>query len=236
MGATALFVAWPTSPSGAVESCAPAGQTADAKVILKDLQYQPSTVTFSSPGKTVCWEHQDGTRGHSITFDDATPAIDYPGPACFPGGPEADCFQQGEQAFVVIFETAGSFHYHCKIHGTGMSGVINVGGTSPTIPPGSTSSTTPRTTTTKATTNTTVGTLTTTTTDASTTTSTEAAVSSTTTSTLQLTTQTTAPGSALAPKAKSNDDDKPGGVLEAVGVILLAAAAIGLIPAWRRLT
>jgi hypothetical protein len=34
----------------------------------------------------------------------------------------------------------------------------------------------------------------------------------------------------------SKDDNKPSGVLEAIGVLLLAAVVAALIPAWRRLT
>ncbi len=221
-------------PSRAAEHCGPGdGQQADARVVLQGTQFVPKDVSLSQPGMSVCWEHQDGSVGHSITFDPPSSPVDYPGPACYPGGPADDCFQQGDQAFKIVFSTGGTYPYHCKIH-SGMTGTVTVAGATGTR---ATTSTTVRrrSSTTRASggPSTTVGTLaqvTTTTSDSVN--STTSSSSSTTSSTVNLTT-TTRPETALGDKG---DGDNPSGVLEAIGVILLAAVIAALIPSWRRLT
>jgi plastocyanin len=228
-------------PSGAAETQTCAGssstQTADAKVILKNTAYNPATVTMGGPG-TVCWEHQDGEIGHSITSDATPGATDYfdSNPYCT-GANDPNCFQQSDSAaFKIDFTTAGTYKYHCRVH-PDMRGTIVVQGTVPIVTTTTQAGASTTSTTRGSTTNTTVGTLSSTTTTAATgdTTTTTAVEESTTTSTLDLTTQTTAPGTALGPK-DSSDDNKPSGVLEAVGIVLLAAVIAALIPAWRRLT
>lgn len=238
--AIAALVVWPL-PSKAAEQCGPEpGQTADAKVILKNNAYSPQTVTLTAVGQSVCWEHQDGQTPHSITSDappGASDHFDFPqdgnrNPTCVPGGNAEDCFQQGEQPWKLVLNSAGTYKYHCKVHPS-MTGTIVVAGggpvaTSTTKAPGATSTTR------AGSTATTVGTLaqeTTTTVEEVTTSSSS---SSSTSSTIDFTTQTTAQESATG--ASDDDDDEASGVLKAVGVVLLLAVIAGLIPAWRRLT
>ena len=218
-----------------------ATQPADATVILHDYQFDPQVVRLPHENMTVTWEHRQGDVPHSITFDatDSSGAFDFPGPQCQSDGhggavSPADCFHQGQIGPVVTFKSGGAFKYHCKIH-PAMVGEVDVAGPQPTIPGVTTTTTAVHTTTTKKTTDTTVGTLTSTTVaDTSTSEASTTSSSSSTSSTINFTTQTTAPGQNALGKTSKNDD-KPSGVLEAVGVILLAAAAAGLIPAWRRL-
>lgn len=236
-----LTFGWPSASVAAV-GCGPntaAGdpsQTADARVVLQGKQFVPASVHLADPGMTVCWEHLDGDVPHTITLD-ASPA----GPgfesnaACQSNGSGGaadpqNCFQQGDQSFKIIFTTTGTYNYHCRIH-SGMTGTVVVGdGKPPTV---KVTTTVPKTTTTKASTATTVGTLTSTSTTEATAESTTS--SSTTSSTIGFSTATTAPGTALG-NPSSKDDNKPSGVLEAIGVLLLAAVVAALIPAWRRLT
>lgn len=206
--------------------------TPDAVVTLQNLKFNPSSVSLPRAGMTVQWVHHDGETPHSVTFDaePGSPGFFDSHPNCSPTGNPADCWQQSDsqESYTVSFESGGTFKYHCKIHATMTGEVIVAGGTPPTV------TTVPKTSTTKASTATTVGTLTTTS-EVSSTTSSSTVESTSTSTTLSLTTQTTAPGSALA-QPSSNDDDEPSALLEAVGVILLAAVAAALIPAWRRLT
>lgn len=208
--------------------------TPDATVTLKDSKFNPATVKFDKAGATVKWTHQDGQTPHTITFDAPKGSIGYfdSNEACQSDGQGGakdpkECMQQGDSDVYVTFVSGGTFKYHCKIHGA-MTGVVEVAGagaqqptTTSTTVAGATTSTTKG-----ATTETTVGTLTTETTSASSTTS------SSTSTTLGLATATTT-GTA-APSNESSDE--PSGVLQAVGVLLLAAVVAALIPAWRRLT
>jgi plastocyanin len=207
--------------------------TYDATVTVKDLAFDPAAVSLPHSGMTVRWTHGGGNNVHSVTFDKTEGQTDFDShPNCTPSTPD-DCFKKGDQDIFVEFRTAGDFKYHCKIHSQ-MTGVVSVAGVVPTTPGSATTTTRAGgTTTTRATTGTTVGTLTTT--SEVTTTSVESSTtsSSSTSTTLGFTTQTTS--SALGSNS-DDDDDNPSGVLEAVGVLLLAAVVAALIPAWRRLT
>jgi plastocyanin len=223
-------------PSTAVETqvCNPQpGQApADAKVILQDRQYKPSEVDLPAANMSVCWEHDDGQTPHTITFDGSATVKDPPdsNPGCTdPTNHPENCFREGQTAYKVIFASAGTFTYHCRVF-PDMKGVVKVAGGGAPV---RTTTTRPATTaTTKApSTATTVGTLSETTTTTAAVTSTTSA--STTSSSIALSTATTAPGTAAA---KKSDDDDPSGVLEGIGVLLLAAVVIALIPSWRRLT
>ena len=142
--AIAALVLWPV-PSKAAEQCGPEpGQTADAKVILKNTAYSPQIVTLTAAGQSVCWEHQDGQVPHSITSDAAPGAsdhFDFPGAQCSQRREPDDCFQQGEQPWKLVLNTGGTYKYHCKIHPS-MTGTIVVAGGSPG--PTATTSTTAR--------------------------------------------------------------------------------------------
>ena len=101
---------------------------ANQSVKIVDFGFQPSAVTVTA-GEVVTWQNT-GSAEHTITADDGT----------FDGGPLA----KGEQ-FAHLFDTAGTFAYHCRIHPS-MTGTVTVkaapvtpspsGPLPPTQPPG----------------------------------------------------------------------------------------------------
>ena len=90
-------------------------------VVISDNAYAPSSVV-AAVGSQVTWQWQ-GALQHSVIFDNTDP-----------GSP-----LQAVGTFSRTFTTAGSFTYHCEIHGaTGMTGVVTVrstGGGGPAPPP-----------------------------------------------------------------------------------------------------
>ena len=88
-------------------------------VVISDNTYAPSSVV-AEVGSQVTWQWQ-GTLQHSVIFDNNDP-----GSAL-----------QAAGTFSRTFPTAGSFTYHCEIHGaSGMTGVVTArsGGTGPAPP------------------------------------------------------------------------------------------------------
>jgi plastocyanin len=73
-------------------------------------RYDPSTVTVTT-GQTVEWDWVANDAQHSVTSDDNT-TFD-------------SCLQGGGAKFVVTFNTAGDFKYHCTIHAA-MTGDVKV--------------------------------------------------------------------------------------------------------------
>lgn len=72
--------------------------------------FTPATVTIQA-GQGVTWNWVSGF--HSVVSDSAPKAF-------------ADSPQQAAGQFIVMFPTAGTFPYHCGIHGAMMSGTIVV--------------------------------------------------------------------------------------------------------------
>ena len=231
--ATAVTFGWPAT----AQTSPP---TADETVKLQGNAYNPQSVALDQAGKTVYWHHEDGATPHTVTFvggegydtgqdrwPDCTPSDNQP------GGEPRDCFQQGDADFIVTFETAGLFKYTCKIHPT-MTGEVRVGGTVVTAAPKTTTTkaggaATP--TTTQVSPSSTIGTLDTTSTIADRTGTTFV----TPTSVVGASTSTTS-GDLAVGASNDDDDDKPSFAIQAVAVLLLAAAIAALIPSWRRLT
>lgn len=91
---------------------------ADESVRIQDNRFLPREVTIIV-GESVTWTHE-GRNPHSVTADDGS--FDS-SPLCPPLGPA--CLQNG-QTYSRRFTRPGTVTYHCKIHGTGMSGVVNV--------------------------------------------------------------------------------------------------------------
>ena len=82
------------------------GSTSDA-IDVTDNRYSPSATTVPV-GTTVTWTWK-GVNSHSVTFDD---------------GPTST--KQTAGSFQRTFPSAGTFRYHCLVHGTAMAGSVTV--------------------------------------------------------------------------------------------------------------
>lgn len=97
-----------------------------ASVDMNDaLQYVPATVTIAA-GDSVTWTNV-GTAPHSVTADDGSFNSS---PGC-PGNINS-CIGAGG-TYTHTFSSAGTFAYHCLVHGAAMSGtvIVQAGGTEP---------------------------------------------------------------------------------------------------------
>lgn len=95
------------TPAPAASSAATPAAAAGAATI-KDRAFHPTTLDVAI-GTTVTWTNQD-EFGHTVTADDGS----------FDSGTVS-----GGATFSQVFDTAGTFAYHCKIH-SGMHGTITV--------------------------------------------------------------------------------------------------------------
>lgn len=95
------------------------GGSTSASITVENNQFTPSSTTVPV-GTTVDWTWNscsgDGYGGqlctsHSVVFDDGVR----------PGSPV-----QGSGSFSSKFATAGTYNYHCSVHGTAMRGTITV--------------------------------------------------------------------------------------------------------------
>jgi plastocyanin len=93
--------------SGPSENAPSAGD-----VTVANDSFTPGTLSIVS-GSTVTWTWNSGGEAHNVTFDDGIHSVD-----------------QGSGTYQRTFAQAGSFPYHCTIHGPAMSGVVNVGSAS----------------------------------------------------------------------------------------------------------
>ncbi len=86
-------------------------QSGTASVIMQNIAFNPSSLTVTV-GTTVTWTNDDSTS-HTVTFTDIA-------------GVDSGTMSRG-QTFSYTFNTAGTFHYYCKIHGaSAMSGTVTV--------------------------------------------------------------------------------------------------------------
>jgi plastocyanin len=89
------------SAAGAgVCATAPAGSTAAVTVTIKDLKFSPQPVQAKA-GDVIAWTNQDGSIPHTATLDNG--ACDT---ATIAGGATA----------MLVFNTAGTYTYHCTVH------------------------------------------------------------------------------------------------------------------------
>ena len=108
---------------GSGGSTAPNNQTsgnttpAAGDIAVTNNSFSPSTKTVA-PGTAVNWAWNtctgDGYSGqicvdHSVTFDDGTTSP-----------------TQDQGTYVRTFAAAGTYNYHCSVHGAAMSGTITV--------------------------------------------------------------------------------------------------------------
>ncbi len=87
-------------------------QTPEGDIILNSASFDPSTFS-ATEGQTVIWAWPASSITHNIVFEDGTPGS---------GNKSSGTFSR-------TFTTAGSYPYHCSIHGApgvGMNGVVNV--------------------------------------------------------------------------------------------------------------
>lgn len=86
-------------------------ETPDGDVLVRNDLFEPAELEVA-PGRTVVWAWASGGRAHNVTFDDGEAS----------GDRSSGTYQRA-------FATAGTFPYHCTIHGTatsGMRGVVTV--------------------------------------------------------------------------------------------------------------
>jgi plastocyanin len=83
------------------------GGSTSTDVSVVDDAFRPAATTVPV-GSAVTWTW-NGTQQHNVTFDD--------GPASA---------TQGSGKFVRTFATAGTYKYHCTIHGPAMAGSVTV--------------------------------------------------------------------------------------------------------------
>lgn len=108
----------PPPPPGSIPPPPPPTNiVVDADIV--DFSFNPPNIAIS-PGTTVRWTNR-GTAPHTVTSN--------PGPTgCMP--PSAESFASGTlnsgNTFQHTFNTAGTFPYHCVIHGCAMSGTVTV--------------------------------------------------------------------------------------------------------------
>ena len=94
----------------------------DPQVILQGVRYVPPDITVTV-GATVTWTHRDSGLYHHVGADDrswdSNPTCGLPRGVCMRGG---DTYQH-------TFLSAGTFRYHCRLHGNpgqGMAGTVRV--------------------------------------------------------------------------------------------------------------
>ncbi len=82
------------------------GSTSNAISVI-DNSFSPSATTVTV-GTTVTWTW-NGSNQHNVTFDDGTKSA-----------------TQSSGTFDRTFDAAGTYKYHCTIHGAAMSGSVTV--------------------------------------------------------------------------------------------------------------
>jgi len=87
------------------------GAVATTAVDMKNLAFAPGAIKVGS-GATVTWTNQDGVT-HNVTFDNAVVP---------PSGPVT----AGTAKALTMPTAAGTYPYHCTLHGTAMSGSVQV--------------------------------------------------------------------------------------------------------------
>lgn len=110
------YTSGPTNPGGTTN---PGGSVTNT-VNLADQSFNPGTVTVPA-GTTVTWQWpntcSDGYGGyytcptHGVVFDD---------------GSNIQSATQSSGTFTRTFSAAGTYKYHCAVHGTAMSGQVVV--------------------------------------------------------------------------------------------------------------
>jgi plastocyanin len=98
----------PSAASSAAPSAAPSAAAGGQNVEIKNFAFNPASAT-AKVGDKVTWKNSDSAT-HTVTFDD--------------GSTDSNDIATGA-TFEHIFDKAGTFAYHCKIHSS-MKGTITV--------------------------------------------------------------------------------------------------------------
>jgi plastocyanin len=77
-------------------------------VVVGNNSFSPSAMTVAK-GTTVTWTWDQYSTNHNVKFDD---------------GPGSQTMSSG--SYTRTFSAAGTFPYHCEVHGQSMSGTITV--------------------------------------------------------------------------------------------------------------
>ena len=93
----------------------PVGQS---MVVMRNLAFSPATITIRV-GQTVTWRNDDSTQ-HTTTSGSCSGNVCSPMP-----GWDSGILNRG-QSFSHTFNTAGTFHYYCRVHGAMMQGSVVV--------------------------------------------------------------------------------------------------------------
>jgi plastocyanin len=118
IGSALVLASCGSSDGGSSDNCTPKGAgsgTASQTVkVVSDPntvgKYDPASMSVTK-GQSVEWDFQDTGAQHSVTSDDNT-TFD-------------SCLQSAGAKFIVTFNTAGDFKYHCTIHAQ-MTGDVKV--------------------------------------------------------------------------------------------------------------
>ena len=119
-GSDSTYGNGPTTNPGTTNPGGTTGGVSTNTVVIADQTFNPGVVSVPV-GTTVTWEWKacsdDGYGGystcvsHNVTFDD---------------GSSIASSTQSTGTFSRTFNAAGTFKYHCTIHGTAMSGQVTV--------------------------------------------------------------------------------------------------------------
>lgn len=98
-----------TPAAGATKTPASGGGKAAATVAMKNIQFDPKTVTIKV-GDTVEWVNEDSVNHDAVAKEGDVP--------------KSELFGKGE-TYSAKFDTAGTIEYVCTVH-PGMEGTITV--------------------------------------------------------------------------------------------------------------
>ena len=97
---------------------------------MDNLLFDPDSLSIK-PCDTVTWVHQDGQAPHTVTSG-VSPPLGTPLGGLFDSrGADANArmTETGTSSFSHTFDSAGTFPYHCEVHGApngAMNGTITV--------------------------------------------------------------------------------------------------------------
>ncbi len=97
---------------------APPPPVGRSMVVMRNLAFSPATITIHV-GQTVTWRNDDSAQ-HTTTSGSCSGSVCSPMP-----GWDSGVLNRG-QSFSHTFNTAGTFHYYCRVHGAMMQGSVVV--------------------------------------------------------------------------------------------------------------